>query len=304
MHKLLSGSWRGVSALALTTMLLAAPARAAPLPDAIDKLLEAAGGDEAQLKTVADLAKKTNPESVAEVDAKVAAIQKANAEAREAKLAAQGFFDGWSGAGDVGAFFTSGNTDNTGVAVGLSVAKESRHWKHALRGLVDYQENNGVKTKERYFVGYEGNYKISPRLYALATLSWERDTFSGFDRRFAESLGIGYNIFDSERLKWNVEGGPALRQTLFTDGRDVNKFAARIGTSFAWEFLTGIILSEDATLFYDDENTSFMSLTALTAKLTSKLAARASFQLNTESNPPAGRRNEDTTTRFSLVYSF
>jgi hypothetical protein len=33
------------------------------------------------------------------------------------------------------------------------------------------------------------------------------------------------------------------------------------------------------------------------------LSARASFPYNSESNPPAGRKNSDTTSRVALVYS-
>ncbi len=294
------------TATIVTTSLLlgAGAARAAPIPEPVAKMIEAAAGDAAQLATVADIAKRTNPDSVAEIDAKVAAIGKAQAEARDAKLAAQGFLDGWSGSGEVGAFATSGNTSNTGVAVGLAVTKESRKWKHKLRGMVDYQRQSGVTTKERYFAGYEGNYNITPRFYALATLSYDRDPFSGFNSRFSESIGLGYRVIDRPKLKLSLEGGPALRQTRFTDGRRDSLFAARAAGSFLWQISPALALTEDASFFTDSGNTSVMSLTALTAKLGGAFSARLSFQLNTESNPGFGRANEDTLSRVTLVYGF
>ncbi len=97
----------------------------------------------------------------------------------------------------------------------------------ALRGFVDYQRQDGVTTRERYFAGYEGNYNITPNFYALATLAYEKDRFSGFDRRFAESLGLGYKIINTDSVKLDVEGGPALRQTRYTSGINDNAFAAR-----------------------------------------------------------------------------
>jgi putative salt-induced outer membrane protein len=283
---------------------LATPVAAAPLPDAVAAMLDAAAGDEAQLKTVADIAKKTNPGSVAEIDAKLAEIAKAQAAAREEKLASQGFFEGWSGSGEAGAFLSSGNTDTQGVAVGVNIAKETRSWKHALRGFVDYQRQDGVTTRERYFAGYEGNYNITPNFYALATLSYEKDEFSGFTRRFAQSLGLGYKIVNTETLRLALEAGPALRQTKFTDGVSDSTFAARGGLDVLWVITPGIELTENATVFYDSANTSFQSLTALTAKLTSVLSARASFQYNSESDPPIGLGNTDTVSRLTLVYAF
>lgn len=283
---------------------VAGSAAAAPIPDAVAAMIDAAAGDEAQLKIVADLAKKTNPQSVTEIDAKLGAIAAANATAKEEKLASQGVFEGWSGSGEAGAFLSTGNTDTQGVALGLALSKETRKWKHTLRGAVDYQRQDGVTTRERYFAGYEGHYNISDNLYALGTLSYERDQFSGFDRRFSQSLGLGYKVINTETLRLALEAGPALRQTKFTDGVSSNTFAARGALDFWWQIGPGFELTENATVFYDSFNTSFQSITALTAKLTGAFSARASFQFNSESNPPLDRRNTDTITRLTLVYAF
>lgn len=292
------------TAIALLSLTLAGAASAAPIPDAVAAMIDAAAGDAAQLKTIADIAKKTNPASAAEIDARVAALDKAQADARTEKLASQGFMDGWSGSGEAGAFLTSGNTSTRGVAVGVTLTKETLKWKHGLRGFVDYQRQDGITTRERFFAGYEGNYNISPNLYALLTLAYERDVFSGFNRRFAESLGLGYRVINSDSFKLAVEAGPALRQTRFTDGVTSNTFAVRGAGNLRWVISPTTEFTENATVFYDSFNTSFQSITALTAKLGGDLSARASFQFNSESNPPFGRDNTDTTSRVTLVYAF
>jgi putative salt-induced outer membrane protein len=301
-----SGRFSAVAAMvaAATGLFAAGAATAAPIPDAVAAMIDAAAGDEAQLKTITDIAKKTNPDSAAEIDAKVAAIAAAQASAKEEKLASQDFFEGWSGSGEAGGFISTGNTSTRGVAVGVNVAKETRSWKHSLRGFVDYQRQDGVTTRERYFAGYEGNYNISPNLYALLTLAYERDTFSGFNRRFAESLGLGYKIVNSDTFKLAVEAGPALRQTRFTDGVTSNTFAARGAGNLIWTISPAVEFTENATVFYDSFNTSFQSISALTAKLNGALSARASFQFNSESNPPLGLKKTDTTSRVTLVYAF
>ncbi len=278
--------------------------QAAPIPPAVAAMIEAAAGDADKLQVVADVARMTNPDSVAEIDARIAAIETARAEAREQALASQGFFEGWKGSGEAGAFISTGNTNTQGVALGLNLSKETRSWKHAFRGFVDYQRQEGVTTRERFFGGYEGNYNITPDLYALLTLSYERDRFSGFNSRFAESLGIGYKLLKGPRVRLAMEAGPALRQTRFTDGLNANTFAARGALNAGWKITDGIELTEDASVFYDSTNTSFQSLTALTARINGALSARMSVQFNSESNPPLGRKNTDTTSRVTLVYGF
>lgn len=295
---MMKGFLGGIALLSATAVV------AAPLPDAVMAMLEAAAGDAAQLKTIADIAKKTNPQSAAEIDAKVASIETAQAKAREEKLASQSFSEGWSGSGEAGGFISSGNTNTKGVAIGVKVAKETLKWKHTLRGFVDYQRQNGVTSRERYLAGYEGNYNISPDLYALLTLSYERDPFSGFNRRFSQSLGLGYKIINNDSVKLSLEAGPALRQTRFTNGVNDNAFAARGAADFLWNINDGLAFTQTGLIFYDSFNTSTQAISALTAKLSGALSARASFQFNSESNPPLGRENTDTTSRVTIVYAF
>lgn len=91
-----------VPALALAVPFAAAHAE--PVPASVAAMIDAAAGDPASLKTVADIAKKTNPGSAAEIDAQVAALNKKTEEARVAKLESQSFTEGWSGEGTIGAF--------------------------------------------------------------------------------------------------------------------------------------------------------------------------------------------------------
>lgn len=231
--------------------VLPAPAFAEPIPAAVAAMIDAAAPD--QLGVIASIAKKTNPASTAEIDAKVAGITgaatAAAAAALEAKLAAQGLFDGWSGQGEAGGFVSTGNTENRGVAIGIALAKENRRWKHSLRGIVDYQEDRGVASRERYFAGYEGNWKFSQRGYALLALSWERDKFTGFDSRFTQALGLGYRLFDSPRLKLSVDGGPALRQTRLITGLSDTSAAARAGFNANWLASDALTFTQTATYY-------------------------------------------------------
>lgn len=285
-------------------LLLATPAMAEPIPPAVAAMIDAAAANPDHLRVVGEIAKKTNPASAAEIDAKLAAIRTAAAKAREEKLAAQGLFEGWTGNGDFGGFVSSGNTENRGLAVGINLSKETRRWKHGVRGQVDYQQDLGVTSRERFFAGYEGNWKFSPRGFAVLVLNYERDRFTGFNSRFSQALGLGYRLVDTPGLTVAFDGGPALRQTLFTTGAQENVLAARAAVNAKWVMTRNLTLSQTATYYADNVNSSLLALSQLTARLNGRLSARLSVQLNNESNPPAGRENTDTVTRATLVYNF
>ena len=287
----------------LPLALVATPALADPIPPPVAAMIDAAAGPD-QLRVIAEIAKKTNPASAAEIDARVAAIAAAAARTREEQLAAQGALAGWTGNGEVGGFISSGNTSNRGLAIGINVSKETRHWKHAFRGLVDYQEYQGVTSRERYFTGYDGNWKFSPRGFAVLALSFEKDRFSGFTSRFTEALGLGYRLIDGRRVTLALDGGPALRQTQLASGTRQSELAARAALNAKWVVTPAISLTETATYASDQRNSSLLSLSQLTARLNGRLSARMSYQVNNESNPPAGRKTTDTVTRATLVYNF
>ena len=278
-------------------------ALAAPIPPAVAEMIDAAASDPAKLKIVAGVAKQTNPDSAAEIDARVAAFEASAARAREERLAQQGMLEGWSGQGEAGGFISSGNTENRGLAVGVNLTKETRRWKHALRGIIDYQEDNGATSRERYFAGYEGNWKFNGRGFAVLALSWEQDRFTGFSSRFTEALGIGYRLVDTPRLNIAVDGGPALRQTRFVNGITENTLAARAALNAKWVISDRLTFTETATYYADNVNSSLLSLSQLTATLNGRLSARVSVQINNEANPPPGRENTDTMTRATLVYN-
>jgi putative salt-induced outer membrane protein len=302
-----------LTAVALLAALAApAVAVAEPIPAGVAAMIEAAAKDPAKLKVVADIARQTNPASAAEIDARVAEIAAAAEAARVETLSSQTFLEGWTGQGEAGGFVSTGNAEESGLALGLGLTKESLRWRHRLDAVADYRETDGVKTKERYFAGYEGNYKITDRLYAVGALSWEKDVFAGIDRRFAESLGLGYRVIDRKTLHLDVDASVAARQTEYVRpavsvpeiSYSESTIGARLGGRLVWDINENTSLSEVAVAYFDDRSNSLESTTALTTRLTGSLAARFSVNVRYESDPPLGREQTDTTTRASLVYSF
>jgi putative salt-induced outer membrane protein len=276
----------------------------APIPDAVDAMIEAARADPAKLAVIAEMARKAFPDAAPTINARVALINAERAAQREAQLAEQTFFQGWTGSGELGAFASSGNTSTQGVSAGLNLVKRTRSWQHSLRGFVDYQRQEGVTTRERYLATYQGNYNIGPRAFSLIGIGFEKDEFSGFEYRVTQSLGLGYRLFTGPGFIASLEAGPSLRQTRFTTGNTEATFAGRAAADLRWNITERINLREAASYYYDGQNNSFQSLTSFDARINGALTARLSHQINTESNPPAGRRRQDQVSRTTLVYSF
>lgn len=274
----------------------AAPAE--PIPPAVEAMIREAGSD---VGTVAKVAKRSHPGSAAEIDALVARMAARREADKQARLARAGFFDNWTGEGEVGVNYTTGNTKDFGASASIGLTKDGLKFRHKVKGLIDRQKSHGLVTRNRGLAGYELNYKFDNRLYIYGLGGWERNTFAGFSRRFTESAGAGYSVFKTDNMTLDVTGGPAFQQTRYIDGRREAGVTARAAAEFAWAIRDDLKFSEKAAVFFGNQWTS---TSALTFVLNDALSSRLSFDVIHEDNPPPGRRGTDTATRVSVVYGF
>ena len=304
-----------VAAPLMIATLWASPALAqatpAPLSVELRAVLDAAiaGGKADEIETISRLLRQTAPQSVAEIDQVVSAFHARVAAAEAAQAAAareanSGLLHGWSGEGQAGAFLTTGNSDTSGIAVGIALHKESDHWRHNFRALTDYQRTAGVTSRSQWLAAYEPNYKFNDRLYAFGLGQWERDRYQGYTRRVTAAGGLGYRVINTDTTVLDLKAGPAWRSTHYTSGLSDSRMSGLAGMRFSLKLSPTVSFGESADLLVDSANTSLMSLTSLDAKLGSELSARLSYQINRESSPPVGFDRTDTVSRISLVYGF
>ena len=290
--------------LATVVPLACGPAAASPPSPGVAQMIAAAAGDPATLKTVVMVAKKANPDSVAEIDAQVAALNAKAEAAKTERMATQSFYEGWDGKGQIGLYAHTGNTQDGGVAVGLNFDRDGLRWRHDFAILADYQQENGVATKEKYSAAYEGDYKVTKRFYAYGVLYGEQDIFAGIQSRYSESLGVGYRLIDSQTMKFGLEGGPAARQTAYIGAPGFDTLDIRLAGDFSWTFWENTTFTQAVWTYLEHRNPTLSSSTAVTTKLQKGISASASFNLTHEGAPPSGRLPTDTTSRLTLVYSF
>ena len=281
----------------------------AALPDPVKAMIDAAvaSKNDADIKSVVKLAKSTNPDDVAEIDAIVASYNAEQAElaaTAERKKMEGGLLDNWSGQGELGGFHTGGNTKSTGVTASIKLKKEGRNWRHNFRAIADYQRTNGVTDREQFLAAYEPNYKFNERLYAYGLAQYERDKFQGFSARYTLSGGLGYAVIKADDVVLNVKAGPAWRKTNLIGGGSDSSLAGLAALDSYWQVADNLRLTQDASAYLQSGNKTFTSTTGLEAKLVGALSARVSYAWEHETDPPIGIEKTDTISRATLVYGF
>lgn len=290
-------------------LLVAAPEQTAAgemIPENLRAMLDAAlaAGNDGEVATIVKFARAVDPQSG---DAVLAIADKWRADrraAREQVIRQASFLNLWSGRAELGGFVTTGNSEIAEVSGIFDATREGLQWRHKFRAQADYQQSNGVTSRERYLLSYEPNYKIDDRAYIYGAAQFESDRFSGYDDRVSMSTGAGYSLLKRRGLQLDVELGPAYRHTGFTDGTTQSSVAGRGSLDFRVRLLPGLGITQTASAYVQRYNSSVSTKSSLEAKLLGPLSAQLSYAVQYESMPPADRETTDTVSRASLVYSF
>ncbi|PTQ09945.1 hypothetical protein CLG96_12375 [Sphingomonas oleivorans] len=297
---------------AVPPLLLAAPAHA-QLAEPVRAMIESAysTGNDATIAAVVSTAKQTNPDDIAEINRMAAGyaallenVRLKEREANEARIAAAGFLEIWKGEVEFGASRATGNTRNLGVYGAANLTRDALQWRQKLNARVEIQTTNGETTTERALLAYQPNYKFDERLYVYGIGQYEHDRFLGYTDRYTLGAGIGYSLIQKPRLKMDFEGGPAIRHTKFVETGGQTTPAARASVVTKWTITPTLILAQSASLYIEKENSNASATASLDTKLLGALKARFSYNVLHERDALESRKETDTVSRATLVYSF
>lgn len=276
------------------------------IPPEIRAMLDAAmqANDESGVDAIVKYSKNGDPGSRDLVLRRATDWKEARARARNERVRSASAFELWSGRVEAGGFISTGNSDVTGLTAVADLTREGLRWRHRLTAQADLQRTGGVTSRERYAAGYQPNYKINDRGYIYGNGQYESDRFLGYFSRYSGSVGAGYGVIRRNALTLDLEIGPAFRQTDFTDRTMQGSLALRGSMDLNWTLVSGLVVTQQASTYWERYNSTIRSVSAIEAKLLGPLSARLSYTLQYESEPPNGRLTTDTTSRASLVYTF
>lgn len=292
--------------LATAAPMLLANVDPVSIPPQIKTMLDAAiaSGNEGDVATIVKYAGTAAPDSKEAIAKLVDDWKKKRNEEKTAKLQDAGFFDLWSGRAELSGYISTGNSDSEGVSAALALTRNGLNWRQKFKAQLDYQRSLGVTSREHYLAAWEPNWKIDDRSYVYGSAQFESDRFLGYTTRYSVSSGAGYSALKGNRLKLDLELGPAYRSTSFTDGDTERSIAARGSVDFAWKLTKGIQLTQNASAYVERYNSTVTGTTALNAKVLGPLSAQLSYNVQYESMPPEGRVTTDQISRAGLVYAF
>ncbi len=211
---------------------------------------------------------------------------------------------GWSGSAELGAVYTTGNTENTSFDGKLTVNYLRAPWEHGLLLQAYTASESGQRTGERYLANYKGRRDLSERSYAFGNLRYEDDRFSGFRYQASQTLGYGRRLIDSEHHKLKGELGVGARQSETETGEQNRVAVGTLGGDYTWLISPTSSFLQTLLVVAGEDNTEVSAVSTLKVRIHQALALAVGLDVKHNTDVPAGRKNTDTKTTINLVYDF
>ena len=202
----------------------------------------------------------------------------------------------WSGQASVGWTSSSGNTSNDNKS--LSLSGERRTDKGRLTAGADYAKGrHGAVTTEDWFRSTaKYDYFVSSKWYGFVNGRYETDKIALLDSRTMMGGGGGYQVLDSERTHFSIEGGLASQREQYSIGGAKEDLTAQVGYKFDHQLAESVKFVHDLTYFpsTDDVSDYYLTTTAeVRANFTKSMFGSFKTIFSRDASPAPGRGNSD-----------
>jgi hypothetical protein len=123
-------------------------------------------------------------------------------------MGSEGMPNPWSGSVELGATYTSGNSDRLVFSGLAQAARETPTEKLEAKLSTLYGEDSRIRSINEQILTLRGEWKFHPA-YAFLQLVGERDEFEEIDWRVIIAPGAGYWFVNDDRTQVKAEVGPA-----------------------------------------------------------------------------------------------
>jgi len=209
----------------------------------------------------------------------------------------------WTGKGELGGSFASGNSENEAVNAALEMKYEQDSWAHTVGFAGNYGNDGTDTTAQRWELRGQSDYEFTERAYWFGAARYEDDRFSAYDYQTSLSTGLGYRLIDSERTKLWVQGGPGYRFAKLRDSGESEDgliFRGNLGWDYQFTETTKVV--ERFLVEAGSDNTYLQNDIGLEVTITGALGLRLGYQVRHNTDVAPGIEKTDTLTTIGLIY--
>ena len=220
----------------------------------------------------------------------------------------------WKTSAELGAITTSGNTAGTSVTGRIDARQELADWsnQYIVSGYFKEDEKTissgktvTVKSAERVSVSAKAAYKLmedGKKLFVLGT--YVDDRFGAYSTYSTMAVGHAWGWQNSKDRRIDLEVGPGYFSGTRANGEDEQGFTVRGAAAVNWRLSPSAVFSHSVSVERGTSNIHSIAETAVSTKINDTMQMKAAFAARNDTNVPANKKNTDTQTSVTLVYSF
>lgn len=210
----------------------------------------------------------------------------------------------WSSEVEVGAFLSSGNTDETNVKLRGVAIRDGETYVNTFRLDLLNNSTDGTKTAQRTYGVYQLDRKLSDISSIFGRAAYEDDKFSGFDYQVDFTVGYSREFLNSDIHQLKGSAGIGYRQSELPAGVTEDEVILSLAADYVWQVSENATFKQLLSTQIGDFATITRSETSLSANVLDNVALKVALNIKNTSEVPAGRDNTDTETALTLLYKF
>ena len=205
---------------------------------------------------------------------------------------------------ELGAIFTSGNTEEENVTYGVTVDWIQENWVYQFTSDGLRNSRFGDVTAQRFYHVARGRREINEESYWSVRGAYEDDRFNGYDYQADATVSYGRNWFNNiDNMSLSTDIGPGYRRSV-TEFDEFNEVIVRAAGEYLWNLSDNANFFQNLSAEVGQDTSIYRSETGVESALMENLSLRFSINIRHQTEVPAGLEKTDTATAVTVVWSF
>lgn len=221
---------------------------------------------------------------------------------------------GWNTSAELGAIATSGNTAGTSISGKIDARQELENWSNEYIVSAYFKDDDNtledgatvhVRSAERISASVKTAYRLledGKKLFALGT--HVEDRFGAYTDYNTLAVGHSSRLYQAHGNIVEVELGPGYFSGTRAAGPTESGFTIRGAAALRWKVGDSAQFSQTTSVERGTSNVHSSAEAALSTRINGAMQMKAAFVARNDTSVPEGKKNTDTQTSLTLVYSF
>jgi putative salt-induced outer membrane protein len=205
---------------------------------------------------------------------------------------------------ELGAIFTSGNTENENIKYKVVVDWNRDVWDYQFTSDGFRASQDGISNAQRIYHTASANYTINPISYVQGRVAYENDKFSGFDSQSDITVSYGRSVLQNrENMTLDLTAGVGVRRSV-TELETENEAIARLSANYNWNVSESADFLQTFSVEAGSVSDIYRSETGIQTDILENLSLKFSVKVKHQTVVPINREKTDTETAITLVLNF